>query len=454
MYDQRVRKQELSPQQKASLLNEDHQIYGTFAEIGGGQEVARHFFQAGHASQTIAKTISAYDMSFSDDIYGKDERYVCIKRLSKMLDHEYELLEKRLKDKKKAFFVFANTVTIAKRGSQRPSHGWMGVRFQKRPGGPVNEITLHIKTKDQFRLQQQEALGILGVNLIYASFYKTEKEEEFVKSLLDHLDLERVEVDFIKIKGEDISPLKNEMLSLHLLKEGVTPAVLFLPEKGPSLASDFLFEKSVLVQRGVFKPVTKTNIEIMERSLKQIQKTFPKTEPLFELSIKDPENSDLEDISERIHMIQSCGFSVLVSRLLPYHELKDFLRSVTAEEIIVVLGASHLESLFDPSYEKDTNESVLQTFGKLFDEKTKMLVFPYKTKKSCQTSSSFFPPSPSNHLFSYLKEAKHIEDVLGCEDVDTSILSKDVREMVKRKDPQWKDLVPSSVRKILEKKNS
>src|SRR5207302_10365670 len=181
----------------------DRQKYGTFAEIGAGQEVARRFFHVGGAAGTIAKTMSAYDMTFSDAIYGPSDRYVSRVRLNTMLDHEYDLLLERLEKKlgnERAFFVFADTVAARSFKEHNESHGWLGVRFQTDFRGEPSQIIIHVRMLDEANVDQQEALGVIGVNLIYGAFYHT-RPEELISSLQENLAPGQIQVDLLKFSG-------------------------------------------------------------------------------------------------------------------------------------------------------------------------------------------------------------------------------------------------------------
>jgi len=249
----------IKTEQKALEINLNNMIYGTFAEIGAGQEVARNFFQVGAAAGTIAKTMSAYDKDFSDAIYGEEpsNRYVCESRLYKMLDHEYGLLEQRLEDKCElsTFFAFADTVAAINYSRTIKGNGWLGVRFQSRPCGPGNELVLHVKMLDNDNRLQQEAIGVLGVNMIYACFYKLDSPEEYIQSLMDGLD-GRVSIDFVRVKGEAFAAVDNRLLNLYLVKHGFTDIAIIDQFKNSVHASEFLYKKDVMVVRGNFRPPT------------------------------------------------------------------------------------------------------------------------------------------------------------------------------------------------------
>ncbi len=207
----------LSTYEKALALNLDEEIYGTFAEIGAGQEVANWFFRASGTAGTVAKTISAYDMTMSDAIYGGAQRYVSRQRLAAMLDHEFGILRERLGPKRgghTVFFSFCNTVRARGYQDSGECHGWLGIRLQLRPGGEPNDIMLHVRLLDEENVDQMEAIGILGVNLIYAAFYQRDSLETFVKALVDHLPGGRVEVDMLKYFGPDFAFVDNRLCSL------------------------------------------------------------------------------------------------------------------------------------------------------------------------------------------------------------------------------------------------
>ncbi len=441
----------VSTAQKTQLFNHDEKWYGTFAEIGAGQEVARHFFLAGHASNTIAKTMSAYDMTFSDAIYGKGDRYVSRARLEKMLEHEFTLLNKRLENNGRNFFAFANTVATSSHKLKTPGHAWMGMRFQTEANGTVNEVVIHIQMKDHLRLQQQDILGILGVNLIFACSNYLDDTKRFINSLMDNLSPDRVEIDFISTSGENLCHIDNKFFALSLVDQGLTNAILFDEDGEAKQASDYLYGNPVLVQRGTFKPVTNTNIELLSNACKQISKQFGEesktTLAMFEFTVKEnqEDNVNFSDSLARINTINAAGFPVLVSNFPLFYQLKSYLRKHTSKNIAIVVGASMLGKLFDSKYYKNIEGGILSAFGLLFDEQTRMLVYPYKSEQTCITAGSFFPNKEIIEIYKYLLENERIVDIFDCDDVDTSIHSEYVRKMLAEKDDKWKNLVPESV---------
>lgn len=454
-----------SPTKKALQINLDDSIYGTFAEIGAGQEVARHFFQAGRASHTIAKSISAYDMTFSDEIYGKAARYVCEERLDRMLDHEFSLLQERLTAQRGAhtrFFAFANTVATAsgEDGSSK-SHGWMGLRFQLRPGGPFNDIILHVKLWDRFRLAQQEALGVLGVNLLHMAFFPPETLAERITFLIDSLSTRRVEVNMMRFRGPDLQHLDNRLASLELVKQGLTEAVLFDARSEVQHVGDALFRQALLVQRGTYRPITSNQLEVAGKVKAQF-KAHPLlqgAEPrlLFEITMAsltgDAGEVDDEDFLHRVDTLTALGQDVLVSNFRLFYQMKSFLRQYTDRAIGVVVGARLLPRMFDEKFYKSLPGGILEGMSRLFDDQTRVFVVPHKDDLTCSTARTYNPEPHLTHLYKFLLEGGQITDALQCDDIDTSVHSGDVRALLEARDKKWKTLVPPPVAKLIEERH-
>lgn len=448
---------DFSTTKKALQVNLDDSIYGTFAEIGAGQEVARHFFQAGRASHTIAKSISAYDMTFSDAIYGKDKRYVCESRLLKMLDHETSLLTERLGPKRGTttrFFTLANTVaTQSSEDDSSKSHGWMGIRFQSTPGGPMNDIIVHVRLWDRFRLQQQEALGVLGVNLLHMAFFPPDDPKKRITMLLENLNTQRIEVNMIRFTGDCHQHVDNRLMSLELVKQGLTDAVMFGPKGEVQHVFDELYGKPVIVQRGTYRPVTNVNVAIMKLGEQQMKVSSPTT--LFEITMKNlmaTGEVDAQDFLDRVDVLSTLGQRVLISNFDLFYQLKFFLRQATQEPIAVLMGASHLEKLFDERYYAKLKGGILEGFSRLFDSKTKVLVYPYKTENECRTASTFHPVPHLEHLYQYFRKNEQIVDMTHCDDVNTSLHSQNVRTLLQAGDTKWESLVPAAARDLIKKR--
>lgn len=449
-----------SPAKKALEINLDDSIYGTFAEIGAGQEVARHFFLAGRASHTIAKSMSAYDMTFSDAIYGKDSRYVCESRVLKMLEHEYDLLLERLgpaRRDKTRFFAFADTVATGSDTSRRP-HGWLGIRYQTKPGGAFNDVVLHVQLWDRFRLQQQETLGILGVNLIHMAFFPPQEARDRIAMLAENLSTNRIEVNLIRFSGPDLQHLDNRLLNLELVKQGLTEAVLFDRDGKILHAGDELFRQSVLVQRGTYRPITTANLQTLEKTRKQFvaDSTLNPIDPkvLFEITYNsltaDHGLVDDEDFLNRVDTLASLKHEVLISNFQLFYQLKAYIRQYSQEALGIVVGASLLPKMFDPMFYVGLTGGIMEGMSRLFDEKTRVYVIPHKTDKTCETTKTLRLDKTLNHLYQHLLSNHWLVDALECDDIDTTVHSDDVRKMLEQGNPEWKKHVPDSVRKLIE----
>lgn len=442
---------------KALKINLDLERYGAFAEIGAGQEVARHFFMAGRASQTIAKTMSAYDMIYSDEIYGKEKsgRYVVEPRLHKMLEKEYSLLQRRLashRGNKTAFFAFANTVATGTPESPR-CHGWMGVQFQTKPNGEPNTIVLHVRMMDRHRLQQQEALGILGVNLIEAAFYQLKDPDKFIDYLIENMKKDQLVIDVLKFNGPDLKHFDNLKMNLNLVSHGVSQAVLFAPNLEILNIGDIAYEKSLLIQRASYRPITKSHLDVLEKGTAQLKRETGSGEvlPILEITIPPKAELDVNDYTTRIEIISQLGYHTLISQFHLFYKLKHFFRMYTQKPLAIVLEASRLEKIFDEDHYTDLEGGILEGLGKLLDHQTKLYIYPHKTDKICQTAKTFFPPKEVAHLYKHFVDLKQIEDISGCDETGVYLHSEDVRNLIQKKDKNWEKLVPTKVADLIKK---
>lgn len=447
---------------KALDINLNTQIYGTFAEIGAGQEVARFFFQAGKASQTIAKTISAYDMVYSDEIYGKEAsgRYVCQSRLEKMLTKEFNLLTRRLektRGKDTCFFAYANTIATGDQ-KKRISHGWMGVRFQAKPGGEPNDIILHVRLLDRHRLQQQETLGVLGVNLVHAAFSYLKKPAEICSSITENIKPDQISIDFIEFRGPDVQHINTHLANLEFVRTGYADAVLFGPDQKILNVSDALFQKPLLIQRGSFHPVTNTHVDVLEKGLAQFRKENKSSSKdpivMFELTMHNLQKGGQiheKDFLDRVTTLCSLGHHVLVSNFFLYYRLKQFLRMSTDKHMIMILSAFHLPKIFDENYYKDLDGGLLEGLSKLLNNDTTIYVYPHKDGSTCTTSKSFFPEKKWLSIYQHFQTQKQIVDISACDETADYLHSDYVRELIQKKNKKWEACVPPQIRDLIKK---
>ncbi|MCB0346443.1 MAG: hypothetical protein KDD66_15095, partial [Bdellovibrionales bacterium] len=371
---------------KALELNLDDSIYGTIAEIGAGQEVARQMFRVGAASGTVAKTMSAYDMRFSDDIYGPVKRYVSRERLVGMLDHEYSLLLERLNEQrgeKTRFFAFADTVAARNFRGTNECHGWMGVRFQVEPRGEDNEIILHVRMLDQSNVLQAEALGVFGINVLYGAYHYWADPEKLICSLADGIGTERIEVEAIEFNGPAFENVNQRELNLVLLEQRLNRAVLFSKDRRAELASEVLYKRPVLLLRGSFRPFTNANLDMLESGLKQFKDEAPLEgkEPLIvlEMTVKNLLEHNIEGRKSLLDLADSLstlGYPILITDYREYYRLSQYLRRYTSMPVTILIGPNNLYHVFDESFYEDLSGGILEAFGRLFRNRIKMYVYP------------------------------------------------------------------------------
>jgi|TARA_B100001113_G_scaffold55641_2_gene41429 hypothetical protein len=450
--------------QKALRINLNENIYGTFAEIGAGQETVRQFFRVGGASGTIAKAISAYDKSFSDDIYGieDDKRYVTQNRLRKMLKHETNLIEKRIKrnnQPNKMFFCFANTVATVDFAKKYNGHGWVGIRFQINPKEKYNEIILHVRFKENTARQQQETLGTLGTNLIYSAFYHFNTPKKIIKYLYDHLDKDQIEIDTINFSGPIFNEVDNRILSLELVKNDMTEAVMFGPDGNNLLPAAALHKKNILALRGRFRPVTKVNEEMYENSLKMFlnERHVDKKDTIviFEITLADLTSDgeiDEKDFMDRAKLLGSLGETVLISNYKEYYRLVEYFSLYTKKKIGLCMGVNNLIQIFDPKYYTHLSGGILEAFGKLFFKSLKVYLYPVLSEKNEIINSDNLKVHPRmKELYKFFKFNGKVVDVINFKKDSLKIYSHEVLKKIKDNSDGWEKLLPKAVASKIKK---
>lgn len=454
----------LTTKEKALRINLNLDIYGSFAEIGAGQEIAANFFKAGAASGTIAKTMSAYDMSFSDAIYGKCKRYVCENRLETMLEREYKLLHLRLSKRKAStkFFAMADTVETLNYQRTNRGHGWLGLRFQLHPDSEPNDCIIHVVMHDVDGVDQQQALGVVGVNLLYGCHYHSNDPDKLITSLVDNLIPGRIEIDMFRISGPDFKDIDNRLMALKLVKSGLTNATMFGPQGNVLQASEVLYKKNVLVLRGRFRPVTKVNMDMLTKGLDQFlhepEVEKDQTIVISELTLNalnDGGTIDEKDFLDRVDILCSLGQTVMISTFREYYKLVHYFSRITkTKRVGIILGALTLHKLFDNKYYGDLKGNILESFGILFGNNVKMYVYPaYEGDSDVLVTTKNFPvPAELENLYRHLQANNKIGDI---ENVDLDVLhiiSDKVLAMIKSASPGWEDMVPENVEDIIKSK--
>jgi hypothetical protein len=451
----------LSTNQKALKINLDPLFYGTFAEIGAGQEVARWFFKVGAAAGTISKSISAYDMAVSDAIYGRCKRYVSRERLQGMLDYEHSLNLERLQSARRestAFFVFANTVAARNYQGTNECHGWMGVKFQAHPRDDNSQIIIHVRMLDHENDLQQETLGIVGVNLLYAAFFLHHKPELILESLLDNLTTQRIEIDMIEFSGIEFRHVDNRVMSLKLVQLGLSGAAMFGPTGEVLQPSEVLRKRPILVERGSFRPVTKVNIDMI-RSAHERFASEPEVEPgevveLMEITMKNllaAGKIDLNDFLARADVLAAAGKTVLISDYFEYYRLAAYLTRYTSQPIAVTMGVASLEDLFKEEYYAELEGGILEAFGKLFTKDLRIYVYPLRdlTTGELSTVENVQMPGASHSLYRHLVERGRIKQLDNFDEAVLHIFSRDVLRRIKENDASWETMVPPEIAQVI-----
>ena len=459
--------QEAHTHQKALAINLDEQRYGTLAEIGAGQETARWFFRVGGAAGTIAKAMSAYDMTFSDAIYGKASRYVSRERLEAMLDHEYGLLLERLAAKRgenTAFFAFANTVAARSFTRKTDGHGWLGIRFQTVPRAEPSQIHIHVILHGKNHIQDQETLGILGVNLIHGALYAWQDPDRLIQELLDNLFPEVVEIDMVDFSGPAFTGVDNRIMALRLVQRGLSGAAMFQADGSVIQIMDALYKKAVLVERSRFRPPTHLTLEMMDRAhaafrhetgLREGDVLLLSEMTLHNLSEQEGGEIDIQDFLDRADILCALGKNVLISNFGEYYRLAQFLFRYTKLPIAIALGLPTLRAIFNEKYYEDLPGGILESFGRMFKHDLRIYACPELNPANGDiTTVETLEVAPHlQHLYRYLCDNGFIKPLEGISTELLAIHSPEVLEDLRRGGTQWESQVPARVAEMIRQRH-
>ncbi|WP_313375031.1 TonB-dependent receptor [Chishuiella sp.] len=464
--------QVLTPKQKALEINLNPKIYGSFAEIGAGQETVRFFYRAGAASGTVAKAMSAYDKEMSDSIYGVEEnrRYVTQARLKKMLDHEMSLMKERLildHYKEKAFFTYANTVTTIDYSKKNEGQGWIGLRFKlNAEEEKANEIIIHVKFKENSAQLQQETLGVLGVNLIYGAYYLYDNPRQLIKSLYDTLDNDQLEIDMINFRGPQFKYVDNRLMSLQLVKNGMTDVAVFNPQGKNILPADLLYKKNIFAIRGSFRPFMNVNMDMFESGLEIFKQEddvrIDNTEILFEITLSNLIASGFEgelnerDFLDRADIIGSLGYNVIISNFSEYYKLVDYFSKFTRNQTKVglAMGVNNLVEIFNEQYYADLPGGIMEAFGKLFKKNVKIYLYPYldKQKHILLNSKNLLVSDNVHELYKYFLYNGRITDILNYKKEYLDSYSRLILDKIANNEDGWEKECPDGVADMIKEK--
>jgi hypothetical protein len=456
----------ITTRQKALALNLDATRYGTLAEIGGGQEVARWFFSVGGAAGTVAQTISAYDMKVSDRRYGSTKRYVSRERLEAMLEQEFAQLYEGLRSERgdtKCFFAFADTVATRSFRKAGNGRGWLGIRFQARPREEPSEIIIHAHLLDSTATGEQEALGVLGVNLIHGAFFHRDDPTKLIASLMDDLSRERVEIDMIKLSGPAFPNVDNRLMSLQLVEGALTDAAMFTAGGEVVQPAEVLYKKPILVERGSFRPATKLTLDLLERAREQfleepgVRGQTPVV--LAEMTLRSLTPGPCaghDDFLARADILRALGFDVLISGFGPYYQLADYLATYTDCLIGIAAGLPTIrQQVADEKYYTDLPGGVLESVGRLYKRSVKMYVYPTRDPVTgqIQTLENVQTPAPWHHLHDLLIDIGRVVPIRSYDESFLSIRTPDVLARIEKDDPSWETMVPAPVAEIIKAKH-
>ncbi|HVJ83579.1 MAG TPA: TonB-dependent receptor [Planctomycetia bacterium] len=460
-------REKLDTHAKALRVNIDARRYGTFAEIGAGQEVVRWFFRVGGAASTIAKSMSAYDMAVSDAVYGNTERYVSRRRLESMLEHEHSLNVERLAEGRgdtTSFFAFADTVSARNFKGTNECHGWMGVRFQVYPRDQNSQIIIHVRMLDTENILQQEALGIVGVNLLYGAFFLHHEPEQLVESLLDSLTTRRVEIDMIEFSGIGFRGVDNRLMSLKLVQLGLSGAAMFDASGAVLQPSEVFYKRPAIIERGSFRPVTHVNLDMLRCAKEKFAETLPpddrdKIVPVMEITMRNlmsasASGADRKDFLARADVLAACGMTVLISDYSEYYRLAAYLRAFNPRALALVMGRPSLSELFEPKYYEHLDGGILESFGRLFQRDLKLYVYPSLDRETGEIKTAeLLELSPDlQQLYEYLQIKDWIVSLQDYKREYLTIWSREVLKRIEKSESGWEESVPDEVAEIIKQR--
>lgn len=442
-------------QEKAFQINLDRSIYGAFAEIGAGQETANWFFRTSGAAGTVAKTISAYDMTVSDTLYGPVRRYVSEERLRQMLDYEFTQLVNRLgakRGKDTCFFAFCNTAKVKGYMDNGPWNAWIGVRFQLRPEAPHSDLILHVRLKEPDHTSQMRDLGILGVNILHAVFYKRDSLQPFIESLADNLDLKNIEIDVVRFEGNGFNMVDSRLCALQLVQSGLSDSTIFSPDGSVAQAADVLYKRPIVLMRGSFNPLCNIHLEMMDSVRNKFRSTLTPEQQergidICEISMNNllrGHGVDHLDFLDRVDCLAALGKTVLVTNMTRFHRISSLLNQYTTEPVAIALSIGLLNELFKEKWVEDMPGGILSSIGCTFLNKTRLYVTPWINRSTGEfvTAKTFRAPDKYKYLYQHLLENELVVDVPYFNQKLLLRTPRDIQKMILAKDPAWKEYVP------------
>lgn len=450
-------------QEKALRINLDPAFYGSFAEIGAGQETANWFFRAGAAAGTVAKSLSAYDMTVSDSIYGTSKRYVSEERLEQMMDIEFAQLIDRLGEKRgenTRFFAFCNTVKAKGYRDNGPWSAWLGVRFQLKPGAEPSDLVMHVRLLIPDHDLQMRVLGILGVNLLHALFYDCDRMDTFVQSVGEHVDRHFFEIDYMRFSGNGFSMFDNRILALQLVRSGLSEATLFCPDGTVAQPADLLYKRPIVLMRGSFMPLCNIHIEMMESVRAKFYESLPEEQQSREIDICELSLSnllrgnevDMLEFIDRADALAATGKTVMITNITHFHRISELLNSYTKEPIAIALSIGLLNELFKDKWVEDIPGGILASMGHIFRNKTRFYVTPWINRATGEfvTAGTYRAPEEYHYLYRHLRESGKIIEVPYFNQKLLMSTPRDIVRMIQEGDEAWREYVPEAAYRMAE----
>ncbi|MDX1462492.1 MAG: TonB-dependent receptor, partial [Marinirhabdus sp.] len=362
----------------------------------------------------------------------------------------------------KLFFAYANTVATIDFAKKYKGHGWLGIRYQTRPDEAYSEIVLHIRFHENDAVAQQITLGILGVNLIYGAYYKYDQPRKLLRYLYDHIDKDKIEIDTINFSGPKFESVDNRLMSLQLIKNGMTDAVMFGPDGNNILPARILYKKNILALRGSFRPVTKVNIDMYEKSyemfLNENKVEKDRTEVIFEITLSNLRAEgeiDEEDFMDRARLLCSLGHTVMISNFQEYYKLVEYFSRYTKMRLGLAMGVNNLVDIFDEKYYRHLSGGILEAFGKLFFKDLKVYLYPMRDPETGEytTSENLKVHPRMKELYKFFKYNGKVVDIENFNDDILNIFSREVLSMIENNESGWEDMLPKGVGEIIHEKH-
>jgi hypothetical protein len=360
------------------------------------------------------------------------------------------------------FFTYANTVATIDFSKRFKGHGWLGIQFQLDPNQKeYNRIVLHVRFKQTEARLQQETCGIVGVNLIYGAFYKYHQPNKLLRYLYDHIDKDTLEIDMINFSGPHFKEVDNRLMSLQLIKNDMTEAVMFGPDGNNLLPAALLYKKNILALRGSFRPVTKINIDMLDKSQQLFcnttKVTKSNTEIIFEITLENLKahgDIDENDFLARVDLLGSLGHIVMISKFKEYYKLVEYFDKYTKSKIALSMGVNSLVDIFDDKYYRHLSGGILEAFGKLFFKNVQVYLYPMKDPNTGEiiNSDNLMVNEQMRDLYKFFKRNQKVKDIQDYDESYLSIFSREVLQMIANDTPGWEEMLPNGIAEIIKEK--